>query len=502
MDKPMHDGPGAEPGDGFRGRAASAFSLREMLEIAFKDRRRIALAFAISFGLVLLASLLPTARYVSDASLLVRLGHEYVYLADTSEGGGTGGATPLMFDRTEALSAETEILASRDVIRDAVARVGLGRLYPSIARQSEDPRRPKIDQAVQAFREHMDAHLLKGATVIQVNFSHSDPVVAQQALRALVETYLDRRRAIFSDDQVRFLAGQVAAVDKRLKDSERRLTAFKQTHGIVNYDQQISLLLQQGNDLETRFNEASQQAQTANARARTLKRIAGKTPANLVQYSETLGDPQVPRQLLDLQLKEQSLRSRYVDDNPLVVNAQKDVSTAESFIRQQRRAPPTTVRTGRNPVREAAELDLLRATSDESALVGGRKALQERLTQLRKRAAELSRQQIELGALSREQKLLEDSYANYGRKLEAARINEARDQKQRTSVSVLQAASWPLKPKSVRLAIIGIGFFFSLGVALIVAFLCEALRSSFLSPEKLERSLGVPVLATMPLVDR
>ncbi|MGO4781105.1 hypothetical protein AB4084_37055, partial [Lysobacter sp. 2RAB21] len=80
-------------------------------------------------------------------------------------------------------------------------------------------------------------------------------------MRALVDTYLDRRRAIFSDDQVRFLAGQVAAVDKRLKDSERRLTTFKQTHGIVNYDQQISLLLQQGNDLETRFNEASQQAQ-------------------------------------------------------------------------------------------------------------------------------------------------------------------------------------------------------------------------------------------------
>ncbi|MGO4780325.1 hypothetical protein AB4084_33105, partial [Lysobacter sp. 2RAB21] len=94
----MHDGAGPEPGGGFRGRPAAAFSLREMLEIAFKDRRRIAMAFAISFGLVLLASLLPTARYVSDASLLVRLGHEYVYLADTSEGGGSGGATPLMFD--------------------------------------------------------------------------------------------------------------------------------------------------------------------------------------------------------------------------------------------------------------------------------------------------------------------------------------------------------------------------------------------------------------------
>ncbi|MEH6413483.1 GumC family protein [Pseudomonas sp. CGJS7] len=496
MDKVFQDDADPAP----RARPAPAFSLRESLDIAFRDRRRIALTFAVCFALTLLAALLPTSRYVSDASLLVRLGHEYVYLAESADGNGNGGATPLMFDRTEAMSAETEILGSRDLIRDVVAHVGLGRLYPAIAKQSEDPRRPKLDQAVQAFRENLDARLLKGATVIQIGFTHPDPAIAQSALRTLVQTYLERRRAIFSDGQVRFLQGQLGEVDKRLKQAELQLTGFKQAHGIVNYDQQISLLLQQGNDLETRLNETSQQAQTANARAKTLTRIASKTPANLVQYSETLGDPQVPRQLLDLQLKEQNLRSRYLDDNPLVVNASKDVSTAESFIRQQRRAPPTTVRTGRNPVREAAELDLLRAQSDESALAGSRKALQERLTQLRKRGAELTRQQSELAALSREQKLLEDSYANYARKLEAARITEARDQKQRTTVSVLQAASWPLKPKSVRLPILAIGFFVSLGAALLVAFLSQALRSSFQSPEQLERGLGLPVLATMPRV--
>ncbi|MGN7918248.1 GumC family protein [Lysobacter sp. 22409] len=485
-----------------RSRPSSAFSLRELLGTAFRDRRRIGLAFAISFALVLIASLLPTTRYVSDASLLVRLGHEYVYVADTSEGNGSGGATPLMFDRSEALSAENEILASRDLIREVVVRIGMGRLYPSIAQQKDDARRPKLDQAVELFRENLDAQLLKGATVIQLRFTHPDPAIAQSALRTLVATYLDRRRAIFSDDQVRFLEGQVAGVELRLKDAEKRLAEFKQAHGIVNYEQQLGLMVQQGNDLETRLNETSQQAGTANARAKTLKQIASKTPANLVQFSETLGDPQIPRQLLDLQLKEQGLSSRYLDDNPLVVNARKDVSKAESFIQQQRRTPPTTVRTGRNPVREAAELDLLRATSDESALAGSRKALQERLDQLKRRAAELTRQQSEFAGLAREQKLLEDSYANYARKLESARIAEARDRKQRTSVSVLQAASWPLKPKSVRLPILAIGFFLSLGVALIVAFLSEALRSSFLSPEKLERSFGLPVLATVPMVER
>lgn len=481
--------------------APSPFALRELLEIAFRDKRRIAAAFALCFALTVLAALLPAPRYQSEASVLVRLGREYVYVADNTDG-SSSGAMPLMFDRTEALSAETQILASRDLIADVVRHVGLGRLYPDIARQREDPARPKLDQAVERFRQNLDAQLLKGATVVQIGFSHRDPALAQTALRALLQTYLVRRGAVFSDGQVRFLEGQVAAVDKRLEQAEQRLSAFKRSHGIVDYPQQIGLLLQQGNELESRLNETEQQARTASERAKTLRRLAGATPARQVQFSETLGDPQVPRQLLELRLKEQGLRSRYLDDNPLVVNAGKDVATAERFIGEQRRAPPTTVRTGRNPVREAAELDLLRARSDESALAGSRKALQEKLQQLRRRADQLSAQQIELAALSREQKLLEDNYGNYARKLEAARINEAREQKQRTTVSVLQAASWPLKAKSVRLPILAIGLCLSVAVALLVAFLSEALRSGFQSALKLERGLGLPVLATLPRVPR
>lgn len=474
------------------------YTLREALEILFRDRRRILLAFAISLGLVLIAALLMPARYVSDASLLVRLGQEYVYVAEASS--GNSGAMPLAFSRDEALNAEAQILASRDLIGRAIGKIGIARLYPSLAKGEDNPRKPKLDQAVEQFRKSFEAELLKDSTVLHLSFAHKDPAVAQQALRVLVETYLDRRRAIFSDAHVRFLGEQVAEAGKRLQGAEARLADFKQEHGIVNYEQQLALLLQQGNDLENRLNETSQQAETASARAKKLKQLADKTPANLVVYSETLGDPQTPRQLLDLRLKEQGLSARYVDDNPLVQNARKDVATAESFLSQQQRNPPKNVRTARNQVLDQAELDLMRAASDESALAGARKALQARLEQLRRRAETLSEQQARLNALSLEQKLLEENYGNYARKLENARIDEAREQKERTNVSVLQSASRPLASKSMRLPLLAIGFLFSLGIALVVAFLSEALRTSFQMPEQVERGLGVPVLATLPRV--
>lgn len=487
-----------EPAGTDKNALARPYTLREGLEILFRDRRRIGLAFAISFGLVLVAAMLAPSRYVSDASLLVRLGHEYVYVAEGST--SNSGAMPVAFSRDEALSGEAEILMSRDLIARAISRIGVAHLYPELGKVGNDPRDAKLDRAVERFRKSFKAELLKDSTVLRLGFEHKDPVVAQQALRALIDTYLDRRRAIFSDAHVQFLSEQVAGAGKRLQAAEARLAEFKRGHGIVNYEQQLSLLLQQGNDLEGRLNDFSQQFETAAARAKRLKQMAGSTPASVVAYSETLGDPQTPRQLLDLRLKEQGLSARYLDRNPLVQNARQDVTTAERFLAQQQRDPPRNVRTARNPVLEQVELDLMRTASDESALAGGRKALEERMQQLQRRTEALSEQQARLNELSLEQKLLEESYANYARKLEAARIDEARAHQDRTNVSVLQSASRPLASESMRLPLLAIGFFFSLGVALVVAFLSEALRASFQLPEQVERSLGLPVLATLPRV--
>ena len=479
--------------------ATQTFSLREMLAIAYRDRRRIMLGFAIPFVIILLTALMMRPNYISDASLLVRLGHEYVYVADTTIG-STNNGTPLSFDPADALNAETEILSSRDLIKQTITKVGLARLYPSIDRRRDSPSQPKIDLAVEQFRGNLDAQLLKDSTVITVSFKHPDQALAQQALQALIDTYLDRRRAIFSDPHVDFMSHQVSEVEQRLQLSDKQLTAFKQSHSIVNYDQQITLLLQQSNALKSQIDDSNQQMAISNARAQILKHVTQKTPNRQVEYTETLADAQAPRQLLDLRLKEQSLRSRYFDNNPLVIRAHQDVTTAEAFLQQQQRDPLKTERVGRNPVRDAAELDLLKANTDEIAYTRSRTVLQAQLDQVKAQAARLAQQQSELNMLTLQQKLLEDSYANDVQKLEAARMDEARDQKEQTNVSVLQAANFPLQRKSARLLLIIVGTFVSLGIALLVALLSEALRSSFLTPEQLERSTGVPVLATVPMM--
>jgi uncharacterized protein involved in exopolysaccharide biosynthesis len=475
------------------------FALREMLEILFRDRWRIAGAFMATFAVFVIASFLVPRHFTSDASLLVRLGQEYVYVAEAS--GAATAAMPMSFSREETLSAETEILSSREVIRGAIQRVGLSRLYPRLAKGDGD-RSVMLEKAVERIGKDFSAELVEDSTVLRLSFRHPDPRLARQGLHALVESYLERRRIVFSDVHVRFLGEQLAQAGQRLAEAEAGLAQFKREHDIVNYEQQLSLLVQQANEVEFRLNDSGQQVEAARARAGRLRELSKQAPANRVVYSESLGDPQTAKQLLDLRLKEQALSARYQDTNPLVRNARKELAAAESFLSQQKRDPPKNVRTARNQVLEQAELDLMRAASEESALAGGRDAMQVRLQQIQQRAEALSDQQAHFNVLALRQKLMEESYGNYARRLEGARVDEARGQRDRTNVNVLQDASQPRKSTSVRKPLLLVGLFFSVGMALVVAFLSEALRTCFQLPGQLERQLGIPVLASLPRRDR
>ncbi len=58
--------------------AARGTPLRDLLTHAFRDRYRIALAFAIGMVLTVVASMLPSKKYTSEAALLLRLGRENI----------------------------------------------------------------------------------------------------------------------------------------------------------------------------------------------------------------------------------------------------------------------------------------------------------------------------------------------------------------------------------------------------------------------------------------
>ena len=110
---------------------------REMLSTVYYDRWRIGAVFLLGLALTLLAVQMAPNKYVAEASLLLRLGREYVYTPEVGDPGVSGA--PVAYDREQTIAAETRILTSRDLIDSVVKKVGVQNIYPKIAASGNDP---------------------------------------------------------------------------------------------------------------------------------------------------------------------------------------------------------------------------------------------------------------------------------------------------------------------------------------------------------------------------
>jgi uncharacterized protein involved in exopolysaccharide biosynthesis len=204
------------------------------------------------------------------------------------------------------------------------------------------------------------------------------------------------------------------------------------------------------------------------------------------------------RTLLDLKLKERDLSSRFAETHPSVLDVRTDIRRTEDFLRDLERNPQRTQRTGRNPTRDVAESELLRSRAEQSQAGAARAQLERQRAAIDQRLATLADSERELMGLERERRLAEQNYEAAAKRLRDETALEDLDRKRRSNVSIVQPPMPPLQGSSIAPLIIVVGTVLSLLVATLTAFLSALWRDSFLTPEQVERELGMPVLAAIP----
>ncbi|CAN5754412.1 hypothetical protein BH09PSE5_BH09PSE5_05220 [soil metagenome] len=472
-------------------------SLREALTAGFRDRRRIALAFLLPFVATILLSFMPTPKYTSDASLLLRLGREYLY---TPEVGNAGNATPMAYDREQTMRAEVEILMSRDINDAVLAKLGESAVYPAIT-QGDAPAQKQHDMAVLEMRRNLDAVLLKDSNVVHLSFTHPDPRVAASVLNTVIQVYLERRRSIFNTTSTEGPKAHVDSLRARLVETERQLDSLKRSRQIQSFGEQQSLLLAQRQSIEMKLDDSSLALAQSSARAGALKSNLASTPTDVVLSNETQRSEAVEsgrKTLLDLRLKERDLSSKFTDNHPNVQDVRADIARTEAFLHELEARPNRTVRTGRSPVRDGVESDLVRSLADQGQASASRSTLLAQRDEVVGKLNRLAASQRQLETLERDRKMLEGSLESASRRLEDEIVNQRLDETRKSNVSVMQAAREPLEPRSIRGIVFAVGTLFSVACALLVAFVGALWRDTFVSPDEVERRLGLPLLAAVP----
>jgi uncharacterized protein involved in exopolysaccharide biosynthesis len=265
--------------------ASTGTSAKQLAHILFKRKWLVLGVLAVSLAAGQVARLLTWPAYLASSQILVNPGREHV--ADFSL--QTGGALPpwVRFDETQEIERTVELLTGRSLAERVVRTLGAEVLYPRPAEASwpvpgwlrdeaSDPAE-RDEGAIGRFMRDVSADGSVRSAIVTVAFKHGDPEVAARAVNLLAELYVERYLGVRQDPKANaFFEEQFKNLKQKLRESEGRLLAFKQRHGInSSVSEEQALLREMQTGLRQQLNETrSKQAELQSQDAELQRQMA------------------------------------------------------------------------------------------------------------------------------------------------------------------------------------------------------------------------------------
>ena len=472
-----------------------SISIRDVFTIVLKHKGKILTVFLGTIMTVMGYTLLMPPTFEAQASLMVKIGREHMYRSEF------GGITPaLPFDQERIVESEIQILSSRDLTQRVIETLGIAAIYPEI---SENPPREitPLEAAIRKMQDHLSVAKVRDSNVIKVTFENRSPTLAAQSLSLLVNFFKEKHLEVFSNPKASFLEKQLIVHQNKLKASKSALQSFKQEHGLSSLEEERRLLLEQRRDLDAKLKETNHTMYGLTSKLHLLKKqisqISVSTSLESVSARERVID-ETKAHLLSLRLKEQDLSTRYKAKSRFVENIRKEISMVETFIDDQESHLTDTVKTGKNPVYQALELEILRAESERTFFKTQAEEITEQLQELNKTLASFDELEKELSTLQLNVDSDQQNYATYLAKVEEARVSEEMDQLKMANISIIQPPTVPEKPVKPSIAVNFLLGIFAGGLAgLVFAFVSEHFERGYSRPEFVSQDLGLPILSSI-----
>ena len=398
------------------------------------DVRTIGRALARKRGFMLTATLLAlalavtavnmiTPRYKSEARILID-GRENIFLRSNSERSEERTALD-----AEAVASQVQLVLSRDLARDVIAKNKLGELpeFDPVLRGVsplksifamfglvKDPLSMTPEERVMdAYYERLTVYAVDKSRVLVVEFQSQNPALAAQIANAIADGYLvvqQNARQAQAKSASQWLAGEIQNLRKKVEDAESRVEEFRAKSSLFIGTNNTSLSNQQMGEINTQLNNARALKSDAETKARLIReRLQSGQPieASEVLNSELMRRLSEQRVNLRAQLAEQS--STLLDNHPRIKELKAQLADLDRQIRD-----------------EAAKIS--RSLDSDARIAEGRvQMLSQSLDQAKKQATSTNGQDVQLRALEREAKSQRDLLESYLAKYRDANSRETLD---------------------------------------------------------------------------
>lgn len=382
----------------------------------------------------------------------------------------------------------------------------------------------RLAVATDSLYKITDVRLIKGTNIIQFTARSKSSEGAAQIANTLAKTYIDHVNGLMvSRAQMAYdiISGELESGSKSLNASQRALDALRRSMSVAN-DPVIVRTKLAGYSMEyDRIQERIQELESTPIvlpppASPQRKEITQTRPERIypVQPTESPKMKELKANLKNLRYELDVNLGRYTEKHPTVITLRKKIGALEEELLREEKAfranqliqPQPLTDTELDSPAEAvvgAEPDLNQLRRERAILLKELKAKKEYLSkQIQILESKLSKESliaVELEKVNRDVIQKEIEYAAVKEKLEHARV--LRDQTREGPLKIIDLASPPAHAsmkKKIILLIVGLMASAIFGIA--VGFIAEYYEDVFKSPEEVEQSLKLPVLATIPRI--
>jgi uncharacterized protein involved in exopolysaccharide biosynthesis len=158
-------------------------------------------------------------------------------------------------------------------------------------------------------------------------------------------------------------------------------------------------------------------------------------------------------------------------------------------------------RSGANPTFQRVQEELYRNEAELNALKAKGQIQKSQLANYQVKLEKLNQIDVKLNQLQQQVDVNRENYRLYLTKFEESRISDAMDTEKIASVSIIEPAHPPVKPVSPNMKLnVLLAIFLGVSGGLGMAFFVEYLDDKIEKIEDVEETLGLPVLASIPVM--
>lgn len=471
--------------------AGQGFNLSEYWRLLMKHRVVIAATFAACLTLGAVATLLMTPVYTATTTLQIdRMAAKVTEDDDTSP-------RDSMVAGEEFFQTQYGLLRSRSLSLRVIDSLGLASSDKFLKQMGVTPAKPepgkrppnRREQVLRLVQGNLGVNPVRGSRLVSVTFDSPDPQLSARVANAFAENFiqsnLDRRfeSSSYARD---FLEQRLAQVKAKLEESERQLVAYAAQQEIINVsetgDRSGGTQSLDANNLLA-LNTALAAAKTERVRAEERWRAAQNAPLMSlpeVLQSQTVQELSKERARLSAEY-EQKLRV-FKPEFPEMRQLKAQIDEVSRQIQ---------VEAGN--IRASIQAQYTIATNQEASL-------QKQVSGLKSDVLDLRDRSIQYNILQRE---VDTSRTLYEGLLQRYKEIGVAGGITTNNISVVDRADPPLVPSKPSLFLnLALAAVLGLGLGVFAAFVIEALDETLGTPDDVEQKLGVPILGSVPLLEK